>query len=421
MRTGSQAIADVATPTTTAAATPNTLITPTLMNLTGHQSGSVHNNMLPTGSSNNNNKNVAINSGITDIYAQPNKLAIKAKANLTASKLNAPTVEQSTTKAAISNHSTTTLPKSPSIGAIAALARIPDNTSTTAATLKPIAGDEVAKANQLTIATAPTTTPTAEITCRLGAKELTNSDIDNQVTAMGGMQTMDSMAAAAATTKTTIAAHTTQTAKYISATIGKGGDVAALPHMPQVLRDASVGSLQAQLESQQQVQPQQKEIPATLKSIPAETETTKITETAATLTRVPVTCMSATPATTTTTPNATRTIANAIAAQLAQTKLLKAALASSRAAMANTTSTFAGNDSRAVTARDSCHSSVSACSTGSRTSSTCSTSSESTTSSNASTATDTSSNSSSSSTGTVRTELQQRTSNGSGRGRPTQI
>ncbi|XP_054746996.1 uncharacterized protein LOC129252881 [Anastrepha obliqua] len=400
MRTGSQAIAGVATPPTTAAtATPTTLITPTLMNLTGHQSGSVHNNMLPTGSSNNNiNKNVAINAGITDIYAQPNKLAIKAKANLTASKLNAPTVEQSTTKAAITNHSTTTLPKSPSIGAI------------------PIAADEVAKANQLTIATAPTTTPTAEITCRLGAKELTNSDIDKQVTAMGGMQTMDAMAAAAAattTTKTTIAAHTAQTAKYISATVGKGGDVAALPHMPQVLRDASVGSLQAQLESQQQVQPQQKEIPATLKSIPAETETTKITETAATFTRVPVTCMSATPATTTTTPttttpNATRTIANAIAAQLAQTKPLKAALASSRAAMANTTSTFAGNDSRAVTARDSCHSSVSACSTGSRTSSTCSTSSESTTSSNASTATDTSSNSSSSSTGTVRTELQQK-------------
>ncbi|XP_011209314.3 uncharacterized protein LOC105230312 isoform X1 [Bactrocera dorsalis] len=377
----------------TTAGTPNaltpTLITPTLMNLAGHQCGGVRNNVMKT-TGYNNNSGTAIAPGSTDIYAQPNKSKVKAKSNLTAPRENIPS-EQSAIAATPSPHI-----KSPSRGVIPALAHPHDHTSKSS----PL--DDKAKGNSLSATT-------TKITTGLGATELTNTGVDKPVTAMS-KQTMEAVTAA-------VVQKAPVTANDTSATVSKTND-ATVPHscMPQMPMSAACsGSLQERLEQKQTEQRQQGVATVALTKHGVDGATAK---TAVAALRVPVNCTSATPTMTTTaaTTTATRTIADAIAAQLAQTKPLKAALASG----IEKPSTVGDSVSRQASLRDSCLSSVSARSTDSRASSACSTSSSgSTASSNASTATGTSSSaSSSSSTGTVRTELQQKIS---GTKRPTQI
>ncbi|XP_054091848.1 uncharacterized protein LOC105219933 isoform X2 [Zeugodacus cucurbitae] len=344
---------DGVTATGMANALTPTLITPTLMNLAGHQNGGVRNNIMTT-RGNNNNSNIAITTDITDIYAQPNKSKSKAKSNLTASGKTMPN-EQSTIAAAPSQHI-----KSPRIGGITAT------------------HDDKAKTNSLT-----TTAATTKITTGSGATELTNTGVDDKAVTAMSKQTMESATAA-------VVQKAPATANDISATVSKAGVHSCMPQMPSS-EVCSGDSIQARLEPKQTEQRQQSIPAAALTKHGVNGGTAK---TAATELRVPVNCTSA--IATATTPTATRTIADAIAAQLAQTKPLKAALAPG----AQKTSTVDGSVSRQASLRDSCMSSVSARSTDSRSSSACSTSSASTVSSNDSTATGTSSTSSSSSTGT---------------------
>ncbi|XP_069965507.1 uncharacterized protein Nlg1 isoform X2 [Bactrocera oleae] len=357
------------------------LITPTLMNLAGHQTVGVRNS-LKTTMGHNNKGGTTINAGITDIYAQPNKSKIKAKSNLAASHENMPS-EQPTAAATLS------LTKSNGTGIIPALADSHDYSS------KSIALDDNAKANSLT-KTTTTTSTTTKITTGVDATALTNTGVDKPVTAMS-KQTMESVTAAAVQKASAMA-------NDISATVSTTDDATVL-HSCMPTGDVSSGSLQARLEQKQTEQRQQN---ATTVALTKHGIVDAIAKTAAAALRVPVNCMSATSTATTTTAMATstttRTIANAIAAQLAQTKPLKAAFAFG----AEKTSTVDGSVNRQASLRDSCLSSVSSRSTDSSASSACSTSSDSTASSNASTATGTSSSGSASSTDTVRTELQQK-------------
>ncbi|XP_036329608.1 mucin-5AC-like [Rhagoletis pomonella] len=409
MQTGSQ--------TGTATNVTPTLITAPVMNLTGHQNVDVHNN-FPTKRNNSNNNSKGINADISDIYAQPNKSTIKAKTNLTAPKLSAPAEQSTRTPATSASNPSTHQQKTSTIGAIAALARLPGYTTTAAAALKPIATTDEAAAKASQMETATKTQTTEMTAANLDATQLTNSGVDKQVTAMS-MQTMESLAAEATATATPIALAANNTKATAVGGGGGGRTATALPHM---LNIAEVGSLQAQLDAQKQ-QSQQQQLSRLLS--PTSTSTATAMDKTTTMTgRVPpVSCMS-TITTATTTTGTTTTIANAIAAQLAQTKPLKAALAANNfrgAVVASQTSILDGADSGAASAaRDSCHSSVSTSSAGSSADSTCSSaSSGSATSSNASAATGTSSTCSSlSSTGTVRTELKQKTN---GSGRPTQL
>lgn len=352
------------------------LIIPAVRNLAGQQSGGVHNNIMTTTTGNSNNNNgVAIARNITDIYAQPNKSTTKTKSNSAATDKNM-LCEQTETATTRSTHNT-----SHPIGAIAALTHPHDNIS------KSIALDNKAKANSQTTTTAATT----KITSGLGATELTNTGADKPVTATS-MQTMESLTAPAVH-KAPI------TTNAISATVSKAG-VATAVHacMPQIPTGVIYsGSIQARLE-QKQTEQRQHSVPTA--ALTKHGIVGAIAKTATAALRTPVNCTSAAPTTTktTATATATRTIADAIAAQLAQTKPLKAALACS----AGKTSTVGAGVSRQASLRESRQSSVSARSTDS------SASTDSTVSSNSSAATGTSSSSTSSSTGTVRTELQQK-------------
>ncbi|XP_067638497.1 uncharacterized protein Nlg1 [Eurosta solidaginis] len=348
-----------------------------LVNSTGSQNCGMHNN-IPNNSQNNNNKTSTDITGITDIYAQPNKSAIKAKLSASFEQSNIPTTTTT-------GNSTTDIPpiQSPSMVVFAPLA---DNTITSETAIKQIAAaattaagvSEGTKSNHTTTITATA----AGIIKRLGATDLANSGIDKQMT-VKYRQTSESIA-------TTINNITTQA-------IGE----------PQVLRNSNAEGKECTQLQQHQQQQQEAIRMATLKR--NANNCMAMGKTATLGTRVPVISgMSAAP---------TPTIANAIAAQLAQTKPLKASLAAAAVGggvAKDTKSTLNGSDSSMIGARDSCLSSVSTSSASSRIST------ESTTSSNSSAATDASSwsTSSSSSTETVRTELQQKTN---AKGRPTEI
>uniref|UniRef100_W8BHI7 Neuroligin-3 n=1 Tax=Ceratitis capitata TaxID=7213 RepID=W8BHI7_CERCA len=407
-QTGSRAMPGMAN-----TSTPTPISTPTLMNLAGHQSASVHNNTHTDGSCSNSADSSSTSNrigqhsrpDITDIYAIPNKSTIKAKSNLSASKLAMHASEQMTSSQVKTTANNNTTAKGASAGSSAALSRLPNNA------MQPMAIDETAKANLLMSTTTTKATPTPTI--NLGTSKLTNNGDDKQVTAKS-MQTMESVTATMAQKSTRVSN------SNVSATVGKGAAADAITY-PHKLHIAGRGEeCMTSLEQRQHSEREQSGLTSTLKKQRSNgSNGLAATTTESTVTRVPVNYTSTMPTTLSSTTNAPiRTIADAIAAQLAQTKPLKAALMASGPATAEQKPASLGSDGATVGLRESNLSSISSSSTNSRASSACSGSSDSTISSNASIATGTTSTSSSSSTGTVRTELQQKINVN---GRPTQV